>query len=158
MALIQSVLTWEEAGFKQSKEESAHNEACVTLSDALAYRNNTLGMCQSKHRDWPSLGLPQQTIIELSHVEGGTFLIIRLLGTSKRMYGMKNTKSAMLYSFPFIPRSFSRPWIRALPILILSMKASMYRTAMTGTTWRSHFLRSFFSFIRSVGSESKQRS
>lgn len=85
MAVMESALTWKEAGFKQSKEESAHNEACITLSDALANRHNTWKMCQSRHSNRSSSGIPQQTIMELSHVEGDNFLIIRLLGTSKSM-------------------------------------------------------------------------
>lgn len=49
---------------------------------------------ESQLDEW--LFIPHKHIIPLNHHDGGTFLKTRLLGTSKRIYGMKKIKSAML--------------------------------------------------------------
>ena len=42
------------------------------------------------------VAMPQSTMMALSHVLGATLLMIKLLGTSNKIYGTKKTSKAML--------------------------------------------------------------
>jgi hypothetical protein len=63
--------------------------------------------------------IPQRTMIKDSHVDGASFFKIRFEGISKRMYGIKKMKRAILYRpafFPSMSRSLVIPWIFAFPV------------------------------------------
>lgn len=57
----------------------------------------------------------------------------------KRMYEMKNTDSAVLYSTPDSFRSLDRPSIFAFPMFALSRLDTRYRVAKRGSMRRSIF-------------------
>jgi hypothetical protein len=64
-------------------------------------------------------------------------------------------RRATLYSDPFMLRSASKPWSRALPMLTRSRNEKHSKMKRTGSKCLSHLLRNLSSSFRSTGSSSR---
>lgn len=90
-------LTGEETSFAQTEKESTNDKTSKALGEAHADRHDTFALGLDKViGNGGHIYVPHKIIIELSHVDGEIFRIMMLAGTSQRIYGMKNMKSAML--------------------------------------------------------------
>jgi hypothetical protein len=89
--------TREQASFKETKKDAHGDESFKVVDEAHANGRDAYRITgYSRPELLPWLHIPQRTMMALSQVDGATFFKMMLDGTSKRMYGMKKTKSATL--------------------------------------------------------------
>lgn len=86
---------------------------------------------------------PKRNMHADSHTCGLSFFNRMFEGISNRMYGMKKMVRAVLYSVFFSFRSFCKPKIEALAMLVRSRNANKYKMLRTGMTRKSILTTSF---------------
>jgi hypothetical protein len=104
---------------KQTQEDSCDTKASKILYESSAHHDNAPYEDDSSHENRWTIELVEDHVTWYFCLwVSQCFDDLRAGGSPARVYGMKKMASAILYCVPVMWRSFSKPSILALPVLV----------------------------------------